>query len=275
MTVQETLFYGKNKLKEASIIDGDLDAWLLLEFVLNINKSYYYLHLYDEIEENKFKEYCNAIDKRSRHIPLQYITGIQEFMGLNFIVNPNVLIPRQDTEILVEEAGKKLAEGMDILDMCTGTGCILISLLFYHPDTQGLGVDISDNALMVAKENAKNNGVKVQFVTSDLFDQVTGKFHMIVSNPPYIPTKDIRDLMEEVKDHEPINALDGMEDGLYFYKRIINEGKKYLHPEGFLFLEIGYNQAKDVCELMENEGYREIQIKKDLAGLDRVVFGRV
>ena len=275
MTLHEMLSYGKDKLNKASIADSELDAWLLLEHVLKINRTFYYLHLNEEVEEEKFLEYSKLIHKRSSHVPLQYMTGVQEFMGLEFIVNPSVLIPRQDTELLVEEAGKKLEEGMNILDMCTGSGCILISLLYHYQKTQGMGADISKEALLVAKENAGNHGVESMFVVSDLFLNVNGRFDIIVSNPPYIPSKDIEGLMEEVKNHEPLGALDGFEDGLYFYRRIIKEGKGYLNPGGWLFFEIGYNQAKDVYELMESEGYKEIEVKKDLAGLDRVIFGRV
>ena len=275
MTLHEMLSCGKDKLNKASITESELDAWLLLEHVLKINRAFYYLHLNEEAEKKKVLEYCKLIDKRSKHVPLQYITGVQEFMGLEFKVNPSVLIPRQDTELLVEEAGKKTKEGMNILDMCTGSGCILISLLYHNPKAKGTGADISKDALLVARENARNNGVEPAFAASDLFQNITGKFDIIVSNPPYIPSKDIEDLMDEVKNHEPLGALDGFEDGLYFYQRIVREGKGYLNSGGWLFFEIGYNQAKDVYQLMKSEGYKEIEIKKDLAGLDRVVFGRV
>lgn len=199
-------------------------------------------------------------------------------MGLTFAVNEHVLIPRQDTEILVEEVLKELHDGMRVLDMCTGSGCILLSLLHYSNACEGLGVDLSADALEVAEQNAETlldavNADRVHFLQSDLFDKVEGKFEIIVSNPPYIASAEVEKLMPEVRDHEPRMALDGTEDGLYFYRRIIEEAGKHLVSSGMLFFEIGYDQGQAVSELMRTEGYREVQVVQDYAGLDRVVFG--
>ena len=220
-------------------------------------------------------------------MPLQHITGEQDFMGLTFEVNGHVLVPRQDTEILVEEAMRFLHDGMDVLDMCTGSGCILLSLLHYSNGCRGLGVDISQEALAVAERNrlrlqkkeeaegraAENAGMSCRFLQSDLFEKVNGKFDLIVSNPPYIPTEAIQGLMEEVRLHEPLGALDGKEDGLYFYREITPKAGEYLRGGGYLFFEIGCGQAGAVSKIMEEEGYRDIAVVKDYAGLARVVYG--
>ena len=199
-------------------------------------------------------------------------------MGLTFAVNEHVLIPRQDTEILVEDVLKELHDGMRELDLCTGSGCILLSLLHYSNACEGLGVDLSADALEVAEQNAETlldavNADRVHFLQSDLFDKVEGKFEIIVSNPPYIASAEVEKLMPVVRDHEPRMALDGTEDGLHFYRRIIEEAGKHLVSSGMLFFEIGYDQGQAVSELMRTEGYREVQVVQDYAGLDRVVFG--
>lgn len=194
-------------------------------------------------------------------------------MGLSFAVNPHVLIPRQDTEILVEEAQKRIHAGMDALDLCTGSGCIIVSLSKYAP-IHAAASDISAQALKTAKENAKRHGVTVDFIESDLFEGITSRYDIIVSNPPYIPTEEIKTLMPEVREFEPFLALDGKEDGLFFYRKIIREANSHLKPDGFLLLEIGCGQGKDVACLMEAEGYKEITIRKDLSGLDRIVIGK-
>lgn len=274
MTVEETLRYGKEKLNKASIENADLDAWLLLQHLLKIDRNYYFLHGSEKVEEADFQTYETLIADRAKRIPLQYITGEQEFMGLTFKVNPNVLIPRQDTEILVEEALKRLEDGMSVLDMCTGSGCILISLMHYKKGISGMGADISEGALKTAEENAKNCGVDAEFCLSDLFENIRGSYDMIVSNPPYIRSDVIPTLMEEVKDHEPMSALDGFEDGLYFYRRIIDEGRGHLRPGGWIYFEIGHDQGNEVAELFRENGYGEVHVIRDLAGLDRVVYGR-
>jgi release factor glutamine methyltransferase len=229
------------------------------------------------------EEICRGVDAAVKRLlrdePLAYVLGEWEFYGLKLYVNEHVLIPRQDTEILVEEVLKELHDGMEVLDMCTGSGCILISLLRYSNRCKGVGVDISEEALQVAQSNAGNllksclDDCSINFVQSDLFENVTGKYEFIVSNPPYIRSDVIPTLMPEVKDHEPMQALDGTADGLYFYRRITGEGREYLKKGGMLYFEIGYDQAADVSNIMAEAGFAEIKVVKDFAGLDRVVYG--
>ena len=265
---------GVERLAAAGIEEAKLDARLLLEELCGTDRNDLLVHGDRPVTEQQENSYVNYIELRSRHIPLQHITGYQEFMGLRFKVTPDVLIPRQDTETLVEEVLKNLHDGMRILDLCTGSGCILLSLLRYSNDCVGVGVGLSKKALAVAEENAGSLGLTAEFVQGDLFEPVTGKFEIIVSNPPYIPSNVIPTLMEEVREHDPLMALDGKEDGLYFYREITGKASEYLYPGGMLFLEIGCEQAGAVTELMKNAGYRDVTVCKDLAGLDRVVSGR-
>lgn len=274
MKYKEVYDVGVGILKEAGIEEAALDARLLLEYVCHTNRNDLLAHGEREVQEAERKLYGEAVEARSRHIPLQHITGEQEFMGLSFEVNEHVLIPRQDTEVLAEEVMRFLHDGMDILDMCTGSGCILLSLLHYSNDCRGLGVDISGEALEVAVRNAERLKIRdCRFIKSDLFEKVEGRYDIIVSNPPYIPTGVIPTLMEEVKVHEPSQALDGKEDGLFFYRRISSGAYGHLLNGGCLFFEIGYDQAAAVKGIMENEKYKEITVVKDFAGMDRVVYG--
>lgn len=264
---------GTERLKKARIEEAALDARLLLEEVCGTDRNYLLVHGNEPVTEDQYDCYVNYIERRSHHIPLQHILGYQEFMGLHFAVTQDVLIPRQDTETLVEEVMRNLHDGMHILDMCTGSGCILLSLLKYSNDCVGVGVDLSEKALTVAKENARALGLNAEFIQSDLFENVSGKYEIIVSNPPYIPSRVIPTLMEEVREHDPWMALDGKEDGLYFYREIIRQAGEYLYPGGMLFFEIGCEQAADVSRYMKEAGYREVAVCKDLSGLDRVVSG--
>lgn len=283
MTLKDTYTDGKQRLEQAGVPEADLDAWYLLEYVTGISRAAFYADPDKEVPKAQKEQYEDCLKKRIRRIPLQHITGEQEFMGLNFRVNEHVLIPRQDTETLVEQALDLLkakaaprAEGKyRFLDMCTGSGCILLSMLFRarYPAT-GIGADISEKALAVARDNADALGMKADFIQGDLFENVKGKFSMILSNPPYIPSAVIETLQEEVRLHDPREALDGKEDGLYFYRRIVKESREYLLAGGYLLLEIGYDQAEEVSGLMHRAGYSDIRVKKDLAGLDRVVYGR-
>lgn len=274
MTYREAVELGAVILSSAKIDNPDLDAWYLLQMVCKIERSFFYLHEDDEISSEEQREYEIAVRKRAERIPLQYIIGEQEFMGLTFKVNSNVLIPRQDTETLVEEALKVCRPGMKVLDLCTGSGCIIVSIFKNAPGIIAVGADISKQALLVAKENGKAYELDIEWIRSDLFDNVTGKYDLIVSNPPYIPTKNISELMPEVRDFEPFDALDGHEDGLFFYRKIIAESEQYLNSEGSLYLEIGYDQGEAVSDLMKQAGYTEVEIVKDLAHLDRVVKGK-
>ena len=255
-------------------MDFRLDARILLEHVCNTNSTTLYANGDRELSEMERKKYEELINKRVQHVPLQHLTGIQGFMGLDFKVNRDVLIPRQDTETLVEEVLRELHDGMSILDMCIGSGCILLSLLYYSNECSGLGADLSEDALKVAKENAKLLGIDAEFIQSDLFSNINGKFDVIVSNPPYIKTKEIEELMPEVRDYEPFMALDGKEDGLSFYVRIIEKSVDFLYEGGLLAFEIGCEQGEDVSKLMRENGFTNIEVIKDLCGLDRVVKGR-
>lgn len=273
MTYREAIGLGEKILAMAEIVEAKTDAWLLLEMVCKIDRSFYYLHMEEDLPEEQLSEYRIALRKRAEHVPLQYIVGETEFMGIKFKVNSSVLIPRQDTETLVEEALKVVRPGMRVLDLCTGSGCIIVSILHNTTDVEGYAIDISKQALNVAKENAKLNEVSVMFERSDLFDNVTGTFDVIVSNPPYIPTEEIVKLMPEVRGFEPMEALDGKEDGLYFYRKLIPESRNYLKPDGRILFEIGYDQGEAVSGLLREAGFRDVQVIKDLARNDRVVTG--
>lgn len=271
MTYKELYEEGVLRLQHAAVAEAKLDARLLLEHVCGTDRNTLLVHGDREVTEEQLQSYVNYIEQRSHRIPLQHLTGTQEFMGLTFAVNEHVLIPRQDTEILVEEVMKELHDGMRILDMCTGSGCILLSLLQYSNDCIGIGADISVQALEMAEKNCAALGLSADFIQSDLFEAVEGRFDIIVSNPPYIRTAVIDTLMEEVQKHEPYIALDGKEDGLFFYRKIIQSAGTYLYRGGRIYFEIGFDQAKGVSELLAQAGYREIQVMKDYAGLDRVV----
>lgn len=285
MTLQGAYQEGKDRLSQAGIEEAALDAWYLLEFVTGIDRAHFYAGADEKISDKDCQRYQDLISRRAERVPLQHLTGVQDFMGLTFKVNEDVLIPRQDTETLVENALEMierecvpLTEGkLKILDMCTGSGCILLSVLIYAERAgkaaEGTGADLSEAALQVAEENAERLGRRAGFIKSDLFASVAGRYGMILSNPPYIRTKEIEKLQDEVKLHDPGTALDGGEDGLYFYRRITREAGAYLEPGGVLMFEIGWDQAEDVRELMEQAGFRDIKVKKDLPGLDRVVYG--
>ena len=286
-TFHELLTQGTQLLMNAGIEEARLDAWLLLEYTADISRAWYYAHPESEVNEEIVSEYLSLCQKRAEHIPLQHLTHQACFMGYDFYVDERVLVPRQDTEVLAEEALHQLRNMRNprILDMCTGSGCLLLSLLMELPDATGTGVDISAAALAVAEGNRKNlelekRAVLVQSDTfsGDYFQKNSGnislEYDMLISNPPYIPTEDIGKLMEEVRFHDPVLALDGREDGLYFYRRITEQAGKYLKPGGWLMYEIGCEQGADVSAIMQGEGFTEVTVKKDLAGLDRVVIGK-
>ena len=286
-TFHELLTQGTQLLMNAGIEEARLDAWLLLEYTADISRAWYYAHPESEVNEEIVSEYLSLCQKRAEHIPLQHLTHQACFMGYDFYIDERVLVPRQDTEVLAEEALHQLRNIRNprILDMCTGSGCLLLSLLMELPDAIGTGVDISEAALAVAERNRKNlelekRAVLVQSDTfsGDYFQKNSGnislEYDMLISNPPYIPTEDIGKLMEEVRFHDPVLALDGREDGLYFYRRITEQAGKYLKPGGWLMYEIGCEQGTDVSAIMQGEGFTEVTVKKDLAGLDRVVIGK-
>ena len=294
MTYRECYDAAVLQLEAAGVPEAKLDARLLLEHVCCTDYNTLLVHGERPVTAQEEAAVEQLLEKRKKRIPLQQITGQQEFCGLTFKVNEHVLIPRQDTEILVEAALKKSRPGMHLLDMCTGSGCILISLLSMGKDLTGVGVDISKEALAVARENAEKILAKEkqpEFLQGDLFGafgayqckgepqqcvaetQKQSQFDIVVSNPPYIESAVIETLMPEVKEYEPRTALDGSEDGLLFYRRIVAECMPYLKENGYLLFEIGCNQAEAVSSLMAAD-FTDIEVIKDYAGLERVVLGR-
>ena len=273
-TYKQLLQTGRELLKQQGIADADVDAWYLLAHVFKLKRTDLLLQGDYFAEEDGKNRYLELLQKRADHIPLQHITGTQEFMGLEFMVNEHVLIPRQDTETLVEEV-LNYCEDKTVLDMCTGSGCIILSLAKLRRLKRAVGVDLSQQALQVATKNALAHNVRIEWIQSNLFDNVEGSFDILVSNPPYIPSSDIEELMPEVKEYEPRMALDGSKDGLEFYRCISKEAKRHLNPDGLLFYEIGYNQGDAVKKILTEEGFTDIMIKKDLGGHDRVVSARM
>ncbi|NLY71618.1 MAG: peptide chain release factor N(5)-glutamine methyltransferase [Clostridiales bacterium] len=291
LLLKDILNIAETRFKDAGCLTPRLDAEILFCHLIKRDRSYLFLHYGDEVTEKTCEEYFKLIDLRASGKPVQYIIGYQEFMGLKFIVNESVLIPRQDTELLVETAIDELRKmkipigGLDVLDLCCGSGAIAVSLAYHMKGSKIkiMASDVSAQAIEVAKSNAKNNGVSdmIDFKVGDLFGPFPknrkgkGKkqFNLIISNPPYIKTDDLSTLMREVREHEPMLALDGGDDGLDFYRRIINEAHSYLKPGGVLLLEIGYDQGQSVPDLIRNTGYyNEPKVLKDLAGHNRVVL---
>ena len=277
MTYRQMLQSLQEKFKEADIEEYASDAWILFSAASGLDRGHYLLDQQEEMPEKERAILEEYVEKRLQRIPVQHILGEQEFFGLPFHVNENVLVPRQDTEVLVEKALEKLKEGDRILDLCTGSGCILISLL-HEAEKKGMkvtgsGLDLSEKALALAKKNAERNAVIFcsEWIKSDMFEKAEGKYDMILSNPPYIPTAEIEKLMPEVKEHDPRMALDGDRDGLKFYRILAKEAPTFLKEGGSLFLEIGAEQADDVSALLAENAFQEIKVVKDLAGLDRVV----
>ena len=280
MTAQEWLRKASASLESAGIADAESDAWLMFSHVMGMSRMEYTLDRDKCLSDEEICSLAKMLEKRNQHIPVQQITGEAWFMGYPFFVNENVLIPRMDTEVLVEavltrlpavpvtENGKRR-----VLDMCTGSGCILLSLLREEKGLLGTGADISEKALLVARENAHRLECEAQFIFSDLWENIEDTYEIIVSNPPYIVRNVISTLDTEVKDHEPVLALDGGEDGLDFYRKIVADTHRHLVPGGLLAFEIGYDQGQALTALLKKAGYRNIEILKDLAGLDRVALG--
>ena len=325
MTYKEIYEKAVSELKSANIDEAELDAFYLLSFVTGLRKADYYLKLNEAVDERVTERYFELIKRRAMHMPCQYITGSAEFMGLEFEVSRAVLIPRQDTETLVEKAvevirkigiadkfaidcderghtkeddetelsdegkqnsvsdeeaetsvTKNISNNIKILDMCTGSGCIAVSVKHFCKHADVTAVDISDSALEIAKHNAEKNGAEIEFVKSDMFEKLDGRmFDVILSNPPYVTESEYETLMPEVKDNEPKLALTAGADGLDFYKIIANEAPMHLKRNGKLILEIGCEQAQAVKNLLEENRFSNIQIIKDLPGLDRVVYAEI
>ncbi len=277
MTYRQMLQSLQERFKEAGIEEFVSDAWILFSAASGLDRGRYLLEQREEMPAEERERLEEFAEKRLQRIPVQHILGEQNFFGLPFYVNGDVLVPRQDTEILVEKALEKVKDGDRLLDLCTGSGCILISLLHEAEEkdmkVKGVGLDLSEKALVLAKKNAERNTVIScsEWIKSDMFEKAEGKYDMILSNPPYIPTAEIEKLMPEVKDHDPRMALDGDRDGLKFYRILAKEAPPFLKEGGSLFLEIGAEQAEDVTALLEENAFKEVKVVKDLAGLDRVV----
>ena len=285
MNIEEALKEAIDKLNMNKVNESTLKARMLLAFVLDKEKEYLVIHNKDEVEKRLLSPYFKYIDEVIEGKPIQYITKHQEFMGLDFYVNENVLIPQPDTESLVEEVIKLAdivrsrinpSENVKILDMCTGSGAIAVSLAEFIRKSEITAVDISKLALKVAEYNAAVHEKKIKFIASNLFEELNKneKYHIIVANPPYIESDVIKLLPKEVQ-NEPIMALDGGRDGLYFYKEIARNAKRYLEKDGFLALEIGYNQRDTVGEIIASNAYKDIAVKKDLSLNDRIIIAHI
>lgn len=283
MNYSEIVSGGREKLSRAGISEAALDARLLLEFLTGKSQSDILSHPETVMDAGEVQKYDALIEKRAMHVPLSYLTGMCCFMGIDFFVTPDVLIPRQDSECLVEEAMRYVNDGDSILDMCTGSGCLLLSLMHYKNGCMGTGVDISEGAVAVAEKNLKTleeagmlNGGTARILCGDMFAPLDpgDKYDCIISNPPYIRTEVYETLMPEVHDHEPRTALDAGSDGLMFYRKIAKAAPGFLSREGRLFLEIGYDQADEVSEILKGSGFTGIDVYKDYAGNDRVVIAK-
>ncbi|HSH36832.1 peptide chain release factor N(5)-glutamine methyltransferase [Schnuerera sp.] len=282
MEINQLLKKGVDLIKDREYSNPVLEATLLLAELLNVDKIYIYTHGRDKVIEPIVDKFLELMKKRASGYPFQYLINKKEFMGLDFYIEEGVLIPRSDTEILVEYVleyidNKYKDKPVNILDLGIGSGAIALSIAYYKRNAIVYGVDIYDTPLKVSRINKERFKLSnINLFKGDLFQGICGlnrKFHIITSNPPYIPKKDITTLQKEVKDHEPKEALDGGEDGLKFYKRIIHESKNYLMKNGLLIFEIGYDQGKQVANMMMNENFKNVQILQDLQGLDRVVLG--
>lgn len=316
MTIREVLNMIQERLKNAGIEDFEYESWAFLNWKLHIDRAEFYMNPNGEVKEEALEELEGVLKQREQRVPLQYLMNECEFMGYDFYVDERVLIPRQDTECLVELAvesirteklyrkqkilnsktdsigsgsepvsaknGSNDADGgkvnlelqqMKVLDLCTGSGCIGISVSKLCPDTEVTLADISEGALAVAGKNAENLKADVSLVQGNLFENIEGRFDYILSNPPYIPSEVIEGLMPEVREHEPRLALDGEADGLSFYRQIIEQAPEHLNPNGRIYFEIGAEQGEALTQLMSERGFSEIKVHKDLAGLDRIVTG--
>jgi release factor glutamine methyltransferase len=275
--VLKILNWTKGYLSEKGVENPRLEAeWMLCE-ALSLDRVGLYLNFDRPLNDAELVNYRGMIVRRGKREPLQYILGSQEFMGFDFQVTPAVLIPRHDTEVLVTEAAKRGATARTLLDIGTGSGCVAITLAKALPEAEVSSVDISSEAIAVARGNAEKNGAAVHFFHGSLFEPFAGKrFDMVVSNPPYIPATDIPTLQQEVCGYEPVSALDGGADGLDFYRKIVAAAPEFMNPGGWLLFEVGAGQAPQVLELLNNGGFSsECFSQTDPAGIERVVGGRL
>lgn len=280
---------GEYRLAKAFIMDPKVDAEELYSFLTGVDRVAIFMNAEQEVDPETEEKYFKLIETRASRVPLQHITGHQSFMGYDFKVSPDVLIPRQDTETLVTEAARVIQstsrpkpglferlkghKEWEVLDLCCGSGCVGISLAKICSNIEVTGSDISEMALAVARENAEELRAKVTFLEGDMFEPLGGrKFDMIVCNPPYIRSAIIQILQEEVKDHEPRGALDGGRDGLKFYRRILKGAPEHLKPEGYLLMEIGHDQGEALRKLIRDSGrFTPAEVIRDLPGKERVV----
>ncbi|NLY20003.1 MAG: peptide chain release factor N(5)-glutamine methyltransferase [Tissierellia bacterium] len=278
MVIKELLKIGRDTIKDTEYTNGLNESRQILSFLLKVDNSYLYAYSDEEVSEKIAEEFIEMAQKRSEGYPLQYLLGSVEFMGLEYQTSENVLIPRTDTEFLVERiiSENKSEIDFDILEIGVGSGIISLTLGNEFKDSKVTGVDISDYALKLANKNKENLKIdNVRFIKSNLYENVVDKYDIIVSNPPYIPSDDIDGLQVEVAVHEPRIALDGGNDGLDFYREIIVNSTSYLKKKGKLYFEIGYNQGEDIKKLLIDNGFREVEIIIDFAGNDRVVRGEL
>lgn len=282
LPVKELLNVGEKRLENAGVPDAKYDSRELYCHIFDLSHSQLIMEWQKTVEFDYCDKYFNLLDRRADGEPLQYITGVQEFMGHKIKVTPAVLIPRQDTECVVEKAIEIAKENgcKEILDLCTGSGAIGISMAKELNHAKVVCSDVSEEAVKVAKENIESHGLgkTVEVKAGDLLEPFKGrfskkKFDMIISNPPYIPTKEIENLMTEVKDHEPMSALDGGDDGLDFYKKIIEDAKNHLKKKGVIVFEIGHNQRESVAQLLRESGFRNVEVFDDLGGNPRTAIG--
>ena len=279
MTFFELWKWGEKRLADSGIREADLDAKYLLLEAFEMDLAHFLLREQEQVPstDGRTREYSDAVVARASRVPLQYLTGKQDFMGLTFHVDESVLIPSQDTETLAELVLRENPEkNIRLLDLCTGSGCLAVSLAVLGGYEEVDAGDISPDALEVAEENGRRLGGNVHFVESDLFSALDpGKaYDVIVSNPPYIPTEVIEGLEPEVRDYEPRMALDGSGDGLAFYRRLAAESPSHLKPGGRLYLEIGWDQGESVEALLRENGFEDIEVVRDDAGNCRVVRGK-
>ena len=271
MKISEIINWATDLLTSTDIEKPKLDSEYIISHVLGINRLELNLHQEDEVTENDLVLIQNMISRRRKNEPLQYILGETDFYGLSLKVNEHVLIPRPETELLVEKIITENPTAEEILEIGTGSGAIAIALAANIKNAKIMAVDISDKALQIARENAVKNKVNINFCFSDVFENVTGKYDLIISNPPYISKKEYPYLSREIREHEPSIALLADDNGLAFYKKILCSGKDYLTEKGKIYFEIGYSLSESIKKVAEENGFRNIETVKDLNGFDRMM----